>query len=77
MKNEKSDDIPTKVWKCLGMTAVVFLTDLFNDILRSKKMPDEWRNGTLIPIFKGKGDVQPCANYRRIKLISHMLKICC
>ena len=69
------DDIPTEVWKFLGMRAVVFLTVLFNDILQSKKMPDEWRKSTLIPIFKGKGDVQVCANYRGIKLTSHTLKI--
>ena len=51
------------------------MTDLFNDILRSKKMPDEWRKSTLIPIFKGKGDVQVYANYRENKLTSHVLKI--
>ena len=61
VKNGKAvgpDDIPTEVWKCMGMAAVVFLTGLFNDILRSKRMPNEWRKSTLIPIFKGKGDVQ-------------------
>ena len=60
MKNGKTvgpDDIPTEVWKCMGMAAVVFLTGLFNDILRSKRMPNEWRKSTLIPIFKGKEDV--------------------
>ena len=59
MKNGKAvgpDDIPAEVWKCLGMAAVVFLTGLFNDILQLKKMPDEWRRSTLVPIFKGKGD---------------------
>ena len=78
MKNGKAagpDDISTEVWKCMGMAAVVFLTGLFNDILRSKSMPNEWRKSTLIPIFKGKGDVQVCANYRGIKLTSHTLKI--
>ena len=48
------DDIPTEVWKCMGMVAVVFLTGLFNHVLRSKRMPNEWRKSTLIPIFKGK-----------------------
>ena len=78
MKNRKAvgpDNIPTEVWKYMGMAAVVFLTGLFNDILQSKRMPNEWRKSTLIPIFKGKGDVQVCANYRGIKLTSHTLKI--
>ena len=38
-------------------------------------MPDERRKSTLTPIFEGKGDVQVCANYKRIKLTSYMPKI--
>jgi len=38
-------------------------------------MPEEWRTSTLIPIFKNKGDIQECGNYRGIKLMSHTMKI--
>ena len=44
-------------------------------MLGGMRMPDEWRKSTLVPIFKGKGDVQECGNYRGIKLISHSMKI--
>jgi hypothetical protein len=44
-------------------------------IFRSNKMLDEWRWSILIPIFKNKGDVQSCTNYRGIKLISHTIKL--
>ncbi|KAK3513292.1 hypothetical protein QTP70_009791 [Hemibagrus guttatus] len=37
------DDIPVEVWKCLGEAAVEFLTSLFNRVLESDKMPEEWR----------------------------------
>jgi hypothetical protein len=37
-------------------------------------MPDEWRS-TLVPIFKNKGDIQSCTNYRGIKLMSHTMKL--
>jgi hypothetical protein len=39
-------------------------------------MPDEWRRSILVPIFKNKGNVQSCTNYRGIKLISHTMKLC-
>jgi len=38
-------------------------------------MLDEWRISTLIKIYKNKGDIQSCANYRGIKLISHTMKL--
>ena len=69
------DNIPIEVWKCLGDIAIVWLTKLFNSIFRSNKMPDEWRRSILVPIFKNKGDVQNCTNYRGIKLMSHTMKL--
>ncbi|KAF7649500.1 hypothetical protein LDENG_00140040, partial [Lucifuga dentata] len=78
MKSGKAvgpDDIPVEVWKCLGEVAVEFLTRLFNEILESERMPEEWRRSVLVPIFKNKGDVQSCGNYRGIKLMSHTMKL--
>ncbi|XP_062866594.1 uncharacterized protein LOC134329279, partial [Trichomycterus rosablanca] len=69
------DNIPVEVWKCLGEMAVRFLTQLLNAIVESEKMPEEWRRSVLVPIFKNKGDVQSCNNYRGIKLMSHTMKI--
>jgi hypothetical protein len=66
--------IPIEVWKCLGDIAIVWLTKLFNHIFRSNRMSDEWRS-TLVPIFKNKGDIQSCTNYRGIKLMSHTSKL--
>ncbi|KAK3509141.1 hypothetical protein QTP70_020253 [Hemibagrus guttatus] len=48
--------------------------DLYR-VLESEKMPEDWRRSVLVPIFKNKGDVQSCSNYRRIKLMSHTMKI--
>ena len=38
-------------------------------------MPEVWRKSFIVPIFKGKGDIQECGNYRGIKLMSHSMKI--
>ena len=78
MKSGKAvgpDGIPVEAWKCLGEMAVGLLTRLFNKILESERMPEEWRLSVLVPIFKNKGDVQSCGNYRGIKLLSHTMKV--
>ena len=78
MKNGKAvgpDDIPVEVWKCLGEIALEFLTKLYNRTMESERIPEEWRDSILIPIFKNKGDVQSCSKYRGIKLISHSMKL--
>ncbi|KAK3523754.1 hypothetical protein QTP70_009236 [Hemibagrus guttatus] len=46
MKSGKAvgpDNILVEVWKCLGEAAVEFLSSLFNRVLESERMPEEWR----------------------------------
>ena len=60
MKGSKAmgpDGIPIKVWRCLGDLAIVWLTKMFNNIFQSNKMPEEWRQSTLVLIYKNKGDI--------------------
>ena len=64
-----------EVWECLAESALKFLPKLCNRTMESERMPEEWRYSVLIPIFKNKGDVQSCSNYRGIKLISHTMKL--
>ena len=68
------DDIPAEACKCLGEIGVKFLTNLMNTILETERMPEDWRESALVPIYKGKGDIQDCGNYRGIKLMSHTMK---
>ena len=51
------------------------LAKVANNMLKGNKMPESWRKGDLIPIFKGKGDVRSCGNYRSIKLLKHGMKV--
>jgi len=60
MKSGKAvspDLIRVEVWKHLGEVRVNWLTELFNIIFRTTKMPSEWRTSTIIPLYKNKGDV--------------------
>ena len=78
MKNNKAvgpDNIPIEAWKCLGREGIEWLTKLYGKVWETGKMPDEWRKSVLVPIFKKKGDIQECKNYRGIKLMSHTMKL--
>ena len=78
MKDGKAtgpDEIPSEAWKSLGELGIDMLWDLMKKIRKKEKMPQKWRKSFLIPIFKEKGDVQDCNNYRGIKLMSHTMKI--
>ncbi|KAK3543928.1 hypothetical protein QTP70_031839, partial [Hemibagrus guttatus] len=75
MKSGKAvgpDDITVEVWKCMGEAVVEFLTSLFNRVLESEKMPEEWRRSVLVLIFKNKGDVQSCSNYKSRKCAPYL-----
>ena len=69
------NNIPLEVWRSLGVKGIHWLTNLFNVILRTHKMPQERRNTILIPLYKNRGDTQVCGNYRGIKLLSHTMKL--
>ena len=78
MKNNKAygpDEIPAEVWKSLGDTGEAFLLRLFNIILTTGQMPEEWRRSLITPFYKNKGDVLECLNYRGIKLLCHTFKV--
>nr|XP_009597264.1 uncharacterized protein LOC104093243 [Nicotiana tomentosiformis] len=44
------------------------------DQVRMKRMSNEWRWGTVVPLYKNKGGMHSCNNYRDIKLLSHIMK---
>ncbi len=78
MKNGKAagpDNLPVKVWKSLGRTGVNFLKEALNKITDEENIPDIWRKSILIPIFKNKGDIMNCGNYRGITLMCHSMKL--
>jgi hypothetical protein len=78
-KNEKAmglDCIHIEVRRGLREIAIVWLTKIFNLIFWATKMPEEWRQSILVPIFKNKGGVQSCTNYRGIKMMGYIMKLC-
>ena len=77
MKGNKAsgpDLIPIEVWKKMGEQGIVFLEKVLNEAITSG-MPSSWRLSELTPLFKGKGSILECSNYKGIKLISHTLQL--
>ena len=78
MKNGKAtgpDNIPVEVWKSLGRTGVHFLKEALNKITDEEKIPDICRKSILILIYKNKGYIMNCGNYRGITLMCHSMKL--
>jgi hypothetical protein len=78
MKNKKAtgpDDIAVEAWKVCGNVGVIWLTGLLNQVMREEEMPNAWRKSTTVSIYKRKGDVLLCQNYRGIKLLAHTMKL--
>ncbi|VDO19032.1 unnamed protein product [Heligmosomoides polygyrus] len=46
------EGVPLEAWKVLGDSGVNWLTQFLNRITKEDMMPDDWRNGTIVPIFK-------------------------
>ena len=67
--------ISVEIWKSLGEEGVDMLLDLLQTIFEQEKMPEEWRDSVIAPIFKEKGDIHNCGNNRGIKMIYHTMTI--
>ena len=69
------DGSPIEVWRCLREVGVRWLTNLFDKIWLTEKIPNQWRKSTLVPLYKNKGDIKNYSNYRGIKLMYHTMKL--
>ena len=70
MKRHKAqgvDGITSDIIKLGGPMVLTYLTNIFNNILRTKQIPDSWHEGKIVILFK-KGDPKDIKNYRPISL---------
>ena len=64
------DDLPIEAVMVVAEMKPELLTYILQRIM-ADGIPDSWKKSKLIPIFKNKGDILECNNYRGIKLTSH------
>ena len=68
------DEIPPRVLKEVGQAIAKPLVMLFTKSLEEKKIPDEWRDSYVVPIFKGGSKFGP-KNYRPVNLTISIMKV--
>ena len=77
MKRHKArgvDGITSDIMKLGGPIILTYLTNIFNNTLKTKQIPDSWYEAKIVILFK-KGDHKNIKNYRPISLLSHSYKI--
>lgn len=77
LKNKKApghDGITNEAWKRGGEVLEKELKEIIYEIWKGGEMPEEWKTGTVKPIFK-KGKTNDVGNYRGITLIDTGYKI--
>ena len=75
LKNRKAngpDNLPIELWKLVGDAGIESLETTMNEVM-SRGMPSFWRSSEISPLYKCKGSVLDCGNYRGIKLTSHTM----
>ena len=70
----RPDDIQVETWRVFGKTDVKWVTTIHRNVMQTEKMPENRIYSTLIPVFKNKGDIQDCKNYRGMKLTPRTLE---
>ena len=78
LRNGKSAGIDRIVNEYIKCTADIFMPIyivLFNKIFDTGTIPEDWVIGLIVPVYKNKGDLADCNNYRGITLLSCMGKL--
>ena len=68
-------EVTTEMIKALGNLGKEWVHRLLERICDVEEMPRDWYDSWMIKMYKQKGDVLECGNYRGIKLLEHVFKI--
>ena len=74
-KPSGTDAIPAEVYKAGGHPMTEKLTELFQCMWRKEAIPQDFKDASIIHLYKRKGNPQVCDNHRGISLLSIAGKI--
>ena len=64
------DGVKAEYLKSAGYVCAEWMVRLLNVCLSSGSVPNEWKIGCIVPLYKGKVDPLECRNSRGISLLS-------
>ena len=65
-----TDAIPAEVYKAGGLPMAEKLTELFQCMWRKEAIPQDFKDASIIHLYKRRGNPQVCDNHRGISLLS-------
>ena len=65
-----TDAIPAEIYKAGGTPVAKKVTELFRIMWRKEAIPQEFKDASIVHLFKRKGNPQLCDNHRGISLLS-------
>ena len=78
LKRKKStgpDNLPNEIFIEANKETREIFREALNTIAQTEKIPDEWQEGNIITMYKGKGMKGKCSNERGITLSSNFGKL--
>ena len=72
-----SDAIPAEIYKAGGTPVAKKMTELFHIMWRKEAIPQEFKDASIIHLFKQKGNPQLCDNHRGISFLSIAGRVPC
>ena len=69
------DGVRVEMLKDRGVTVLEWLVRVFNICFMLSIVPVDWVIACMVPLYKGKGDVHECSNFRGISLLSVVEKV--
>ena len=68
-KAAEEDRIQAELLKSGGSAVIDWLTELLQEVWKTRQIPQEWKDATLVPLHK-KTDKKICDNYHGVALLS-------
>ena len=68
------DGIASDIIELGGQIILTYLTSIFNNLQKTKQIPDCWHEAKVVILFK-KGDPKDIKNYKPVSPLSHRYKI--